>query len=197
MSRNIRPYGKWLGTLVAGAMLASPAWAQQPAESEGRAVTVESILSSWESAEGRLTSLLDQVPSEAHRGIERAIEANRKGRQRALDALNEAGADQETGQARAQQALEKAALHAGRGLDEARKHVPADVLPRLDEAAAKMQAGLASGGAGIARETGQGSRPASIPGADRPESRRPADFGRPTNVGRPASVGRPSRGPGR
>ena len=197
MSRNAKLFGNGVLALALGLTSATGAWAMKPAALEGQTVAVESIIASWEAADSRLTSLLVQVQPQARRGIERAIQANREGRQRALDALNSAGPDTEKGQARAQLALEEAAARAESSLNEARAHVPDHVLPRLDEAAVKMRAGIASGAAGVAKQSEHGTKPAETPrvDSDRPDVKRPIDVGFPSSMGRPSSPGVPPQRP--
>ncbi len=195
-TRRVFPQDRWFPALVAGITLAAGAQALEPAQRQAGAVSVQSVVKDWESAEERLTSLLDQVPEQARKGIERAIEANRQGRERAQEALDRAGADSEAGQARAQRALEDAAARAEAGLNEARKHVSDEILSRLDDASASMRAGLATGSAGVARQPESGARPTAMPSATFPESRQPTDIGRPDSAGRPAGAGTPTRRPG-
>ncbi|MEX0733707.1 MAG: hypothetical protein WD944_01565 [Steroidobacteraceae bacterium] len=198
--RNHR-YWRWTWTLALMLSVAPTAWPLDPPATTGRAMAVEDIVKSWESVDARLTSLLSELPSDAHSGIQRAIEANRQGRERAMAELESAGADSTAGRERAQQALADAATRAARGLDEARAHVPNDVLPRLDEAAARMRDGLAKAAGAVAT-----AAPAAAP-ASRPQTSRrarvggssdvarpggvPAGVGRPSDVGKPQTPGRP------
>ena len=178
-------------------LLAVPgaAMAIDPPEGSGREIAVEQIVKSWESTDARLNALLGEVPPEAQDGIHRAIEANRTGRERAQAALESAGGDSAAGRERAQEALAEAAAKAERGLAEARLHVPAHVLPRLDEAAARMREGVGKGANAVAtapssRSTADrpfaGERPDGTgrPGMTPPASGRPANTGRQTNPGR-------------
>ena len=183
--------------------------AQDPPEDTGRTVAMEKILASWEATDARLTALLDELPAAAHGGIQRAIDANRSGRERAMAALENAGsADQAAGRERAQQALADAAVQAERGLDEARRHVPESALPRLDEASARMQEGLARGAAAAAttpaNPAGQAPDrrpPLETPSVGRPDvttggrpATTPSAVGRPDGAGRPQNPRRPGGG---
>lgn len=178
-------------------LLAVPgvAMAIDPPEGSGREMAVEQIVKSWESTDARLNALLGEVPPEAQDGISRAIEANRTGRERAQAALESAGADSAAGRERAREALAEAAAKAERGLAEARLHVPAHVLPRLDAAAARMREGVGKGANAVAPAPSSqsvadrpftGERPDGTgrPGMTPPASGRPANTGRQTNPGR-------------
>lgn len=191
MTDRNRSYLRWTWTLALMLSVAPAAWALDPPATTGGAVAVEKIVKSWESVDARLTSLLGELPAAAHPGIQRAIEANRQGRERALAELEgSAGAESAAGRARAQQALADAAVRAERGLNEARQHVPQDVLPRLDEAAARMRDGVATGAGAVATKS-----PDTAP-SDRSQVDRPSGVGMPTSAGRPAGMpagaGRPT-----
>jgi len=190
MAGRIRAFGGWTIALAFMLSVTSAGWTLEPPATTGRAVAVEEIVKSWESVDARLTSLLGELPSAAHGGIQRAIEANRQGRARALAELEGAGeADAAAGRERAQQALADAAVRAERGLNEARLHVPDRVLPRLDEAAAGMREGIAKGAGAVAKGSPV-TTPSSRPQIDRAGGM-PADAGRSGAAGQPQSPGRP------
>lgn len=193
-----RNHSPWcaVGALTLLFGVASPALALDPPEETGRGAAIEQILASWEATDARLTALLDETPTQAHQGIQRAIEANRAGRERALAALESAGsADPATARERAQQALADAATKAQRGLDEARQHVPEHVLPKLDQASAKMQEGIAKGAGAVA---GSPPVPAGQAETRKPQAARPDLMGRPDPMDRPSGMpsgaGRPDAG---
>jgi len=164
-------------------------------DSDGNTRAMGEILANWQDVDLRLTALLDELPEQAHAGIQRAIDANRDGREQALQALEgrDGSPDTDLARARADAALTDASTRAASGLDQARAHVPAEVLPRLDEAAARMQAGLARVPSGV------GARPALPPAASgRGEAQRPEQpAARPNvqrpGVDRPAAPARPQR----
>lgn len=160
-------------------MLSIPlaATAMEPPTGSGRAVAIEQIVKSWESTEVRLSELQVELPAAAHDGIQRAIEANRTGRERALAALEAAGSAAAAGRARAQEALA--------------------------EAAARMREGIGRGAAAVATAPAPGNRPFSgdrpagtgmQESAGRPDVTPPIG-GRPDVMppvtGRPAGAGRP------
>ena len=190
MEGRRRAHGHWAWMLALMLSVVSTGWTIEPPATTGRGAAVEEIIKSWESVDARLTSLLGELPSAAHGGVQRAIEANRQGRARALAALEGAGEENAAaGRERAQQALADAQARAERGLNEARRHVPDNVLSRLDEAAAGMRDGIAKGNSAVA--TGSPvAAPSSRPQIDRPGGM-PADAGRPGAAGKPQTPPRP------
>ena len=173
----------WLLWLAASSLLASLAWAEDAANPNEESHSAAATIKTWESAEERLTLLLDQVPPQARSGIERALEANREGRQKAQDALSR-GDEQ-----RAQRALKTAAAHAEIGLNQARAKVPASVLPRLDEAATQMSIRRGPTIAGLKSAPSVDVKPVTRPSSERP------GFQAPDSMNRPATPARPPQRP--
>src|SRR5262245_35640730 len=100
----------------------------QPAAPPESSESATAVVRTWESAEARLTALLDKGPAQARKGVERALAANRDGRQNAQVALMRGD------EARALRALEIAAAHAEIGFNQARAALPETVLPQLEAA---------------------------------------------------------------
>lgn len=187
LTRMARHTMHWLLSLAAGAALVSQSWAQNPASAGEKPATAAATVKSWESAEERLTMLLDQVPEQARPGIERALQANIEGRQKAQEALSR-GDEQ-----RAQRALEVAAARAEVGLNQARTHVPASVLPRLEEAAARMSARRPASMSGVNAAPDVDIRPTNRPTIEHPAAGMPGGMSNPAGATRPATPppGRP------
>lgn len=170
-----------LAALAAGVALAASVWAPRTLAQDEPPRSAAATVKTWESAEERLTMLLDQVPEQARSGIERALEANREGRLKAQEALSR-GDEQ-----RAQRALEAAAARAESGLNQARAHVPANVLPRLDEAAAKMSASRPAPASGRTSTSTSDQLPSRKPAISQPGGTLPNGMSHPSPSSRPVT----------
>jgi hypothetical protein len=158
--------------------------------------SIQAITESGEDVEARLTQLLAELPQEAHQGIERAIQANREGRHKALEVLQGL---QETGEPpsardrrRAQAQLDQALNRAEHALLEARDRAPEQARERLSAALERHREGTrhAYRAAGLERPGAirtdrPGRRPDGVGRTDRPRNERPDRPVRPDRPGRP------------
>jgi hypothetical protein len=159
--------------------------------------SIQAITESGQDVEARLTQLLSELPQDAHQGIERAIEANREGRQRALEVLEglrEKGGPASARERRRTEAqLGQALNRSEEALLNARERVPEQARERLSEALERHREGVqhAFRSAGLERPAAirpdrPGRRPEGVGRGERPRNERPERPARPDRPGWPA-----------
>jgi hypothetical protein len=193
-----------VGVLPLALVLGPIAFAQEEEpeapELVGQDRAIQAIQDSLARIEAHLTALLEQVPEQARAGIERALQANREGRLKALAALGvEATEDegvaaaetsQETtppegkGPEDAQAAITDGRARAEQALTDARELVPEQAYQGIDRALAEVRRGTEEALAALKTLPVLPDRP------DLPPTERPQSVTRPE---RPAPPDRPGR----
>ena len=127
---------------LAGAVLADEGAEALPdngsiVDSDGNPRAMGEILANWQDVDLRLTALLDELPEQAHTGIQRAIDANRDGREQALQALEgrDESPDADLARARADAALTDASARANSGFDQAQRPSQPAARPNMQRPA--------------------------------------------------------------